>query len=59
MTAEDVLEMWDDPSFNERSNNEFDLDDPNEPIMEGSGDGFSDLWVVESEEDDKDYYSTR
>ena len=82
MTAEDVLEMWDDiegdladPSSDERSDEEFDrdepitegldheesdLDDPNEPIMEGSDDEFSDLWVVEeSEEEDEDYRPTR
>ena len=61
MTAEDVLEMWDDiegdladPSSDERSDEESDLDDPNEPIMEGSDDEFSDLWVVEeSEEEDE------
>ena len=38
------------------------LDYPNEPIMEGSDDEFSDLWVVEESEDedeDKDFHSTR
>ena len=67
MTAEDVLEMWDDSegdigelSSDEISDEEFELDDPNEPIMEGSDDEFSDLWVVEeSEEEDEDYHSTR
>ena len=67
MTAEDVLEMWDDSegdigelSSDEISYEEFELDDPNEPIMEGSDDEFSDLWVVEeSEEEDEDYHSTR
>ena len=65
MTAEDVLEMWDDSegdigdlSSDEISDEEFELDDPNEPIMEGSDDEFSDLWVVEESKED-DYHSTR
>ena len=59
MTAEDVLEMWDDSegdigelSSDEISDEEFELDDPNEPIMEGSDDEFSDLWVVEESEEE-------
>ena len=67
MTAEDVLEMWDDPegdigelSSDEISDEELELDDPNKPITEGSDDELSALWVVEeSEEEDEDYHSTR
>ena len=37
------------------SDDELEWDDPDEPIMEGSDDEFSDLWVLEeSEEEDED-----
>ena len=67
MTAEEVLERWDDlgkdlemGSSDEMSDDdqlqwpeEFDdLDDPDEPIMEGSDDEFSDLGEVEEDEHD-------
>ena len=38
----------------ERSDDDLELDDPNEPIMEGSDDEFSDLSGMESEEEDED-----
>ena len=41
-------------SSDERSDNELELDDPDEPIMKGSDDDFSDLSSVESEEEDED-----
>ena len=68
MTAEEVLERWDDvdddlemasldgmsdddPSMSDEEQDEFmELDDPNEPIMEGSDDDFSDLGEVDLEE---------
>ena len=59
MTAEDVLEMWDDiegdiadPSSDERSDEELELDDRDEPFMDGSDDKFGDLWVVEESEEE-------
>ena len=59
MTAEEVLEMWDDIEGDvadpEGSEDELEWDDPDEPIMEGSDDEFGDLWVLEeSEEEDED-----
>ena len=58
MTAGEVLAMMEvndgdmsETSSDERSDNELDLDDPDEPIMEGSDDDFSDFSSVESEED--------
>ena len=44
-------------SSDERSDNELELDDPDEPIMKGSDDDFSDLSSVESEEEDEDHSS--
>ena len=62
MTAEDVLAMMEvsdgdmsEASSDERSDDEQELDDPNEPIMEGSDDDFSDLSSVESEEEDESF----
>ena len=41
-------------SSDEKSDDELELDDPDEPIMEGSDGAFSDLSSVESEEEDED-----
>ena len=38
-------------SSDERSDDELELDDPDEPIMKGSNDDYSDPSSVESEED--------
>ena len=61
MTAEEVLAMMDvsdgdisEASSDGRSDDELEVDDPNEPIMEGS-DNFSDLSSVESEEEDEGF----
>ena len=60
MTAEEVLAMMEvsdgdmsEATSDERSDDELDLDDPNNPIMEGSDD-FSDLSSVENEEEDEE-----
>ena len=39
MTVDEVMERWDDVS----DESDDDFDDPDEPIMEGSNDEFSDL----------------
>ena len=39
MTVDEVVDRWDDAS----GESDDDLDDPYEPIMEGSDDEFSDL----------------
>ena len=67
MTAEEVLERWDDlgKDLEMESSDEMsdvdqlqwpedidELDDSDEPIMEGSDDEFSDLGEVEEDEDD-------
>ena len=53
MTAE---EMWDDIEGDvadpEGSDDELEWDDPDELIMEGSDDEFSDLWVLEESKEE-------
>ena len=71
MTAEEVLERWDDlgkdlemGSSDEMSDDDQlkfpeedeEWDDPDEPIMEGSDDEFSDLGEVEDDEHDDTYF---
>ena len=72
MTAEEVLERWDDlekdleMGSSDLSDDEQlqwpedidELDDPDEPIMEGSDDEFSDLGEVEEDEDDDNLFPT-
>ena len=71
-TAEEVLERWDDlekdleMGSSDLSDDEQlqwpedidELDDPDEPIMEGSDDEFSDLREVEEDEDDDNLFPT-
>ena len=73
MTAEEVLETWDDlgkdlerGSSDKMSDDDQlqwpekvdELDDPDEPIMEGSDDEFSDLGEVEEDEHDDSCFPT-
>ena len=72
MTAEEVLERWDDlekdleMGSSDLSDDEQlqwpedidELDDPDELIMEGSDDEFSDLGEVEEDEDDDNLFPT-
>ena len=46
MTADEVVERWDDVS----GESDDDFDDPDEPIMEGSDDEFSDLEDVDEDD---------
>ena len=62
MTAEEVLAMMDvsdgeisKANSDGKSDDELEVDDPDEPIMEGSDDDFSDLSSVESEEEDEGF----
>ena len=61
MTAEEVLAMMDvsdgdiSEASSDRRSDELELDDPNELIMEGCDDDFSDLPSVESEEENEGF----
>ena len=62
MTAEEVLAMMEvsdgdmsEVSSDERSEDELELEDPDEPIIKGSDDDFSDLSSVKSEEEDEGF----
>ena len=62
MTAEEILAMMEvsdgdmsEASSDKRSDDELELDDPDEPIMEGSDDDFNDLSSLESEEEDEGF----
>ena len=58
--AEEVLEIWDDVegdfegSGSDMSDGEMELDDPDEPIMPGSDDEFSDLEEVAESDSEED-----
>lgn len=52
MTVDEVMERWDDAS----SESDDDFDDPEEPIMEGSDDEFSDLEDVGDHDGDNELF---